>query len=198
MAAPIHAADKGDTTMLGPTLEAAKRNLSVATPEDPCDLVADKGYHLRDVLKEQYGGPWKTRIAESRPSKGYLRWHGDVEARAAVYANRNRLRSGVVVVAYDTHIAALIIAVAATLSSGCYIFCHRAAISIARSFSCAPHWPYFAFWADLDDPKRLALMHCSIVWCAKPVGDEIGAVSSRATTGASAWTPPIEVFFHRN
>jgi transposase len=99
VAAPIHAADKGDTTTLGPTLEAAEKNLSAVgvapTPEDPCDLVADKGYHSRDVLKEQDGGPWKTRIAEPRPSKGYLRWHGDDEARAAVYANRNRLRSGV-------------------------------------------------------------------------------------------------------
>ena len=99
VAAPIHAADKGDTTTLSPTLEAAEKNLSAVgvapTPEDPCDLVADKGYHSRDVLKEQDGGPWKTRIAEPRPSKGYLRWHGDDEARAAVYANRNRLRSGV-------------------------------------------------------------------------------------------------------
>jgi transposase len=99
VAAPIHAANEGDTTTLSPTLEAAEKNLSavgiVPSPENPCDLVADKGYHSRDVLKEQDGGPWKTRIAEPRPSKGYLRWHGDDEARAAVYANRNRLRSGV-------------------------------------------------------------------------------------------------------
>ena len=65
------------------------------TPEDPCDLVADKGYHSREVLKDLDGGPWKTRIAEPLPSKGYLRWHGDEEARAAVYGNRNRLQSGV-------------------------------------------------------------------------------------------------------
>ena len=57
--------------------------------------MADKGYHSRDVLKDLDDSPWKTRIAEPRPSKGYLRWHGDDEARAAVYANRNRLRSGV-------------------------------------------------------------------------------------------------------
>ncbi|MGE3992522.1 hypothetical protein [Pseudorhodoplanes sp.] len=60
-----------------------------------CDLVADKGYHSRDVLKGLDDGPWKTRIAEPRPSKGYSRWHGDDEARAAVYGNRTRLRSGV-------------------------------------------------------------------------------------------------------
>ena len=40
-------------------------------------------------------GPWKTRISEPRPSQGYSRWHGDDEARAAVYGNRNRLKSGV-------------------------------------------------------------------------------------------------------
>ena len=35
----------------------------------------------------------KTRIAE--PQHGFSRWHGDTEARDAVYANRNRLRSKV-------------------------------------------------------------------------------------------------------
>ena len=99
MAAPIHGADEGDTATLDPTLAAAEKNLAAVglspTPEDPCDLVADKGYHSRDVLKDLDDSPWKTRIAEPRPSKGYLRWHGDDEARAAVYVNRNRLRSGV-------------------------------------------------------------------------------------------------------
>ena len=99
VAAPIHEADKGDTATLDPTLKEAEKNLSAVgfapTPEDPCDLVADKGYHSRDVLKGLDDGPWKTRIAEPRPSKGYSRWHGDDEARAAVYGNRNRLKSGV-------------------------------------------------------------------------------------------------------
>ena len=99
VAAPIHAADEGDTTTLKPTLDEAKKNLSAmglaSTPEDPCDLVADKGYHSRAVLKGLDDGPWKTRIAEPRASKGYLRWQGDEEARAAVYGNRSRLRSGV-------------------------------------------------------------------------------------------------------
>jgi len=99
VAAPIHSADEGDTATLDPTLAEAARNLSAAgvapTPGDPCDLAADKGYFSRDVLKDLDDSPWKTRIAEPRPSKGYLRWHGDDEARAAVYANRCRLRSSV-------------------------------------------------------------------------------------------------------
>jgi transposase len=36
------------------------------------------------------------RIAEPEPAKGYPRWHGDEAAQRAVYANRARLRSGIV------------------------------------------------------------------------------------------------------
>jgi hypothetical protein len=46
-------------------------------------------------VKDLDDGPWKTRIAEPLPSRGYLSWHGDKAARAAVYGNRSRLRSGV-------------------------------------------------------------------------------------------------------
>jgi DDE family transposase len=68
----------------------------------PAELVADcpkgalsaKGYHSRAVLKDLDGGVWKTRIAEPQ-RKSFSRWHGDAAAREAVYANRNRLRSGV-------------------------------------------------------------------------------------------------------
>ncbi|MEP9356136.1 transposase [Xanthobacter sp. KR7-65] len=99
VAAPIHPADEGDTTTLDPTLEAAARNLAdiglAPTPEAPCELVADKGHHSREGLKDLDGGVWKTRIAEPKPSKGYLRWHGDEAAREAIYANRARLKSGI-------------------------------------------------------------------------------------------------------
>lgn len=99
VAAPIHPADEGDTTTLPGTLEAAARNLAdvgvAPRPEEPCILVGDKGYHSREGLKQLDGGVWKTRIAEPKPAKGYLRWHGDEAARHAVYANRARLKSGV-------------------------------------------------------------------------------------------------------
>src|SRR5512136_2197712 len=99
VAAPIHEADKGDTTTLGDTLETAKANLSAVglapTPDDPCEIIADKGYHSREVLKGLDDGEWKSRISEPLPAKGYLRWQGDEEARDAVYANRARLKSGV-------------------------------------------------------------------------------------------------------
>ena len=52
VAAPIHAADEGDTSTLDPTLEAAAHNLAeiglAPTPEARCELIADKGYiHAR-------------------------------------------------------------------------------------------------------------------------------------------------------
>jgi len=98
VAAEVHPADQGDTTTLEGTLEAAAAGLAAAraAPEvdAPTDLVADKGYHSRAVLKDLDGGPWRSRIAEPK-AKDVLRWQGDHEARRAVYGNRARLRSGV-------------------------------------------------------------------------------------------------------
>ncbi len=98
VAAEIHAADQGDTATLPETLKAAEANLAAVgagpTAEEPAELVADKGYHSRDGLKDLEDGAWKSRIAEKkRPDVS--RWHGDEEARRAVYNNRARLRSGV-------------------------------------------------------------------------------------------------------
>jgi transposase len=98
VAAEVHPADQGDTATLPGTLEAAEANLAAVgaepTPEDPAELVADKGYHSREGLKGLEDGAWKSRIAEKKAT-GVSRWHGDEEARRAVYNNRARLRSGV-------------------------------------------------------------------------------------------------------
>ena len=98
VAAPIHPADCGDTNTLDPTLKAAAHNLArvglMPTPDNPCDLVTDKGYHSREGLKGLAGGVWQTRISEPVPAKGVLRWHGDGAAQKAVYANRARVKSG--------------------------------------------------------------------------------------------------------
>ena len=94
----MHAADQGDTTTITGTLDAARRNLTnVGAPpssDDPAACVADKGYHARAVLKDLDEGPWKTRISEPQ-RRGVSRWHGDQDARRAVYNNRTRLRSAV-------------------------------------------------------------------------------------------------------
>jgi transposase len=98
VAAVLHPADEGDTTTIAGTLTAAEKNLAqisaAPTKQKPSELVTDKGYHSRAVLKALDAGMWKTRIAEPKQS-GFSRWHGDDKARAAVYANRTRLGSAV-------------------------------------------------------------------------------------------------------
>ena len=98
VAAEMHLADEGDTATISGTLAAAQRNLtSLGAPpssDNPAECVADKGDHSRAALKDLEGSPWRSRIAEPK-RKGLSRWHGDDEARRAVYNNRIRLRSGV-------------------------------------------------------------------------------------------------------
>src|SRR3954449_13273119 len=97
VAAEVHPADQGDTATLPGTLQAAEANLAAGgagpTADDPSELVADKGHHSRDGLKDLEDGAWKSRIAEKKGT-GVHRWRGDTEARRAVYNNRARLRSG--------------------------------------------------------------------------------------------------------
>jgi transposase len=80
------------------TLVSAAEHLAAVnaapTPEAAAELIADKGYHSRAALKALDGGPWKSRISELKREE-CSRWHGDDEARRAVYNNRARLRSGV-------------------------------------------------------------------------------------------------------
>ena len=93
----VHPADSGDTATLGKTLETTKTNLEcigkALSCGEPVELIADKGYHSRTVLKELDDSPWKTRIAEPKRN-GLNLWHGDHNARRAVYNNRVRLGSG--------------------------------------------------------------------------------------------------------
>lgn len=98
LAATLHPADEGDTTTIADTRSAAENNLAqidtAPTPARPSELVTDKGYYSRAVLRDLDGGAWKTRITEPK-QQGFSRWHGDDKARAAVYANRTRLGSRV-------------------------------------------------------------------------------------------------------
>jgi len=80
------------------TLASAAEHLAAVdtapTPEAPAELIADKGYHSRAGLKDLGGGPWKSRISQPKRDE-FSRWHGDYEARRAVYNNRAQLLSGV-------------------------------------------------------------------------------------------------------
>ncbi|MEG6548828.1 hypothetical protein V6C53_01150 [Desulfocurvibacter africanus] len=89
VAAKGHPADQGDTKTLGGTLVKTKASLSRSTqipprPDDPAELVADKGYHSREVLKNLEDGPFRSRISEPK-RQGLPCWHGDKEARREVY-----------------------------------------------------------------------------------------------------------------
>jgi transposase len=103
VAAKIHPADQGDTSTLPGTLALASDMLDLIgaapTPDDPVEVVTDKGYFSRDVLKDLADGPWRSRIAEKEQT-GFARWYGDDAARRAVYNNRARLKSGVARIAF--------------------------------------------------------------------------------------------------
>src|SRR5688572_33354118 len=65
--AKIYPADQGDTRTLAGTLEQAEAMLNLVgrtpTPEAPAEMVADKGYHSREVLKDLEHSVWKSRVA---------------------------------------------------------------------------------------------------------------------------------------
>ena len=92
----IQPANKGDTQTIESTLQNATQNLKEVyrAPNEnrKVELVADKGYFSRDVIKNAENAHFSTRIAEPHHDYWYS-WHGDHEARKAVYANRARLKS---------------------------------------------------------------------------------------------------------
>ena len=98
VSAVIHPADRGDTTTLATTLDDAQAKLCAVRDkegapgiDEPFALVADKGYHSRNVLKD-LPDSCTSRISEPK-HKGRLRWKGDMDAWEAVYGNRGRLKS---------------------------------------------------------------------------------------------------------
>ena len=93
----LHPADRGDTQTVEQSLDDARVKLASlldsAGPgaEAASEVIGDKGYHSRAVLKALTGF-FRARISEPA-RRGRLRWHGDTAARDAVYANRSRLDS---------------------------------------------------------------------------------------------------------
>lgn len=97
VAVKMHHADKGDAEIMHETLADAKQNLKAtlgkAAPkyDSPADLAADKGYHSRNALVT-LDSSFRSRICEPE-RRGLSHWHGDKDARRAVYNNRSRLQS---------------------------------------------------------------------------------------------------------
>jgi len=100
VAVTLQPANRGDTASLTETLEQADANL-VAVMKDAdatkglsedvlSEVVADKGYHSNETLKDQREREIRTYIAE--PDRGRRDWEGKKEEQEAVYANRRRIR----------------------------------------------------------------------------------------------------------
>jgi transposase len=100
VAVTLQPANRGDTASLTETIEQADANL-VAVMKDPvaakglkeqvlAEVVADKGYHSNETLKDQ--GERQIRTYISEPDRGRRDWTDKPEAQKAVYANRRRIR----------------------------------------------------------------------------------------------------------
>lgn len=100
VAVTVQPANRGDSSSLEETIQAAAENLE-AIIDDPeaaanlsddlmKELVADKGYHSNAVLQSLAKDGIRTYISE--PNRGRRNWVGKEEAQAAVYGNRRRIR----------------------------------------------------------------------------------------------------------
>jgi len=96
----LQGADQGDTSTLWKTLAESTENLREVT-DDPktgdCiegqiirEAVADKGYHSNDTCRDCREAEIRTYFSE--PDRGRRDWTDKEEERAAVYANRRRIR----------------------------------------------------------------------------------------------------------
>jgi len=96
-------ADEGDTATIQETVaEAGERITSVVadtgddevvkrvSAEGPREVVTDKGYHSRAVIREL--SEWGVRTYCSEPNRGRQRWNEQEREQQAVYANRRRVR----------------------------------------------------------------------------------------------------------
>ena len=92
----VQGADQGDTTTIAATVTTAADALeavATVTDEDTAvidEVVADKGYHSNQTLVDLAQLDVRTYIAE--PNRGRRRWQHKAAARAAVHANRRRIR----------------------------------------------------------------------------------------------------------
>jgi transposase len=92
----VQGADQGDTTTIEHTLpEAAEQLEAVAAVTDEAvavieEVVADKGYHSKRTMLDLHTLEIRTYISE--PDRGPQSWVEEAK-RAAVYANRRRIRS---------------------------------------------------------------------------------------------------------
>jgi transposase len=102
VAVTLQPADRGDTASIEKTLEEARGALSDVAEDSEAveelsdelssEVVADKGYHSNAVLGEQAALGVRTYVSE--PKRGRRNWRDKAAEKAAVYANRRRIRGG--------------------------------------------------------------------------------------------------------
>ena len=98
VAAEIHPADQGDTTTLPEHAEGRRSQPGRGRRRADAGGPGRAGRRQRLSLARRAEGPGRRRLEEPHRREegaGVNRWHGDDEARRAVYNNRARLRSGV-------------------------------------------------------------------------------------------------------
>jgi transposase len=97
VAVTLQGADQGDTSTLEGTLAAAEQNLDEATARagdeskrthELEEVVADKGYHSKMVMRSLQLAGFRSYIAE--PKRKRQDWEGQPAERDAVYSNRRR------------------------------------------------------------------------------------------------------------
>src|ERR1035441_7469104 len=103
VAVTLQGADQGDTTTYVETLTKAGTRIAeiaeavngeeageIVNPEGPAELVADKGYHSNEVMKDLKEVGVRSYVPE--PDRGKRNWDGKRVEQAAVYGNRRRMR----------------------------------------------------------------------------------------------------------
>jgi transposase len=90
LAVTVQGASEGDTTTIYQTLEEAQAVAADITERGIEEVVADKGYHSGEVLKQLHQQGLRTYIPE--PNRGRRRWQGKQSEQKRVYANRRRVR----------------------------------------------------------------------------------------------------------
>lgn len=89
----VQPADRGDTTSVYETLAEASARINESLGEDAegvQEAVLDKGYHSNGVLVDLAELEVRTYISE--PDRGRRCWKNNLEARDAVYSNRQRIK----------------------------------------------------------------------------------------------------------
>ena len=88
----VQDADAGDTTTMVETLITAAEQVEAVLPAGAglTEVVGDKGYHSNETLVALAELGIRSYVSE--PDRGRRRWRGKPAARAAVWANRRRIR----------------------------------------------------------------------------------------------------------